>query len=603
MTRAPQDKAPRADGLAPCQNASMADRGPGHGGRTARRGGKVLATLLMSMAVSACTAETSRQQSVTPGGEFSGGTDVQSAQNSSPASLPTLSSSAGPPPPKDKQAGSLESAHPQAGSTATTSAIAAVNSAQGALPSAFDTFQVTHTALPEGHPNPRLRHVVLITIDALRADHLSLYGYPLKTSPNLEIFAAQAVRFDNAWAHASETKLAMPPLMTGQFPSNPVWETIEPGTGLLARLASAGMSIRAVVSNRWLSPDRGYSEGAGLFRLLDYFYPPPAQPHKRTGTRMDGEQVVKSMQALPFDPHKRTFTWLHLMDVHNPYSPPPPLRGRFGPLEGTDRYVNGPASAAFTATDRAYMTARYDESILWTDQLLAPLLRALSAPERKKDTLVIITSDHGESLGEDQYLGHGTRLSRELLRVPLIIRMPQTSIPVSHSIDLPVGHFDLAPTILAALDIHPTAHPTNGIRGVSLLGLLGTQSPEGKGGLSSRVTHDWAGTRSIPAAVETLHSNQRLLGLYHGGTIHAWEFGKPPCPPSNPTPESGTILQKSGPCSSGTLNKAVATQTATPPPSQVELMEWIAQQRRPPSPLQEDNRSRLNALGYAGEVP
>lgn len=460
-------------------------------------------------------------------------------------------------------------------------------------------------AVPSAPPIEGLRQVVLITIDTLRADHLQSYGYSRETSPNLLNFSKHAIQFESAWAHSSETQEAMPPLLTGTFPSSSVWENVPHSAGLFAQLNAHNVKVQAYVSNRWLSPERGYAQGVTHFEMLDYYYPPRdgiledasipsqekplrAKQKKAARSRVDGSVLVnRVLKALSTSAGKRLF-WLHLMDVHNPYRPPAPFWGKFGFLDGRDRYVNGPAPLDFSTEDRNYMTARYDEGIRYTDSLLAPLLRALSSPARRRDTMVILTADHGESLGEQQQLGHGTGLTRELLRVPLLIQLPIQSPHNADAIQDAVAHYDLTPTILEAFGIPAGANTRSGFMGQSLLTVMRSNTrpdkeSSGTSGVDARSNtfrQNSTRERSVPCAVKGLHDGRLRLGFIKADSIHSWNDS------THSTPTTGKALDS-------VLSSALRLKMAK-----------LAADRTPAEGIHEDARSRLNALGYVeGAAP
>jgi len=363
-------------------------------------------------------------------------------------------------------------------------------------------------------PSLQLPDLILVTIDALRADHLPDYGYSRNTAPNLSRWAKDAFRFKHAFAHASETQWSLPALMTGQFPPGPTLELVPPAKGLAARLRTRGYRTGAFVSNAWLDPERGYADGFDVFESLSYVYPPPHGPslldqapstqHVTTPIRVDGGTLVHHAISWLEASNQPTFLWLHLMDVHSPYQPPPPHWGTFKQLQGRDLYNNGPMPRTLMPIDISFMKARYDEGILYADTLLSPLWSLLETPSRRSRTLTVITADHGEEFGEHGGLGHGTSLYLEQLHVPLYIKLPGGGEGAT-TLNQVVALSDIAPTLLEAAGAATIlSKQLEGSTGVPAPGPSKTHSRQASGEMNPPNTND---------DTKVSFSGQSLLGL------------------------------------------------------------------------------------------
>jgi arylsulfatase A-like enzyme len=295
------------------------------------------------------------------------------------------------------------------------------------------------------------RHVILISLDTLRADHLSLYGYPRETSPRLEEFAQKAFVFEHALAPAPNTGPSHMSIMTSVYPVQHGLvgglRRTEGGRPVLAEaLAQAGFRTAAFVDGGKMSRefgfDRGFVEyddaGGGFARIL---------PLAERWTQMNRGE--------------RFFLFLHSYDIHTPYDPPRPYRGMFHTTPYTGSFVpNGKnmTALAFKNSEMApedleHVVALYDEGIRYTDDALGAFLSYLDQRLGILDeSLVIILSDHGEEFGEHGSFLHWQIYHRPNLHVPLLMRIPGAP---GARIETPVQTIDVAPTVLDLLGLPP----------------------------------------------------------------------------------------------------------------------------------------------------
>ena len=288
---------------------------------------------------------------------------------------------------------------------------------------------------PRGHafqlePNAD-QNVLLVTIDTLRADALGAYGGRAKT-PNLDRLAAGGARFTFAHAHAVVTLPSHTSILTGRLPYEHGMRDnsgfrVKDGTATLAtRLKAAGFATGAFVGGFPLTKRFGLTPG---FDVYDDQIPELEGDISFTMPERPADEVV----ARAFDwigkTTSRFFTWVHVFDPHSPYRPP--------------------ADLAATYNDQPY----YGE-VAFVDRALGPLFARLATLSRP--TLVIVTADHGESLGEHGEMTHGMFAYEATLRVPLIVaRVEPGTTPSSWGvvIDTPVRHADIAPTVLEAVGV------------------------------------------------------------------------------------------------------------------------------------------------------
>jgi arylsulfatase len=303
--------------------------------------------------------------------------------------------------------------------------------------------------------------LLLVTIDALRGDHLGSAGYGRPTTPHLDAFAADATRFAAAFAAGPKTVPSVPQILTGTYF---YWHRPEPG--LTALLGRDGVPSRAIVNNpyvaAWL---RGEQPG---FQAV-------------TAGDLDARAITgAALRYLTAAGNCRTALYLHYLDTHTPYHAPPRWARRFVDRKATTTVglafddVTGAWQDKYQGADRQRIVDLYDGSIAYTDRELGRLLRGLVRRHRLERTVVIVTADHGEELWDHRKFFHGQSLYDELLHVPLLVRLPDAGH--GRVVEDVVGTVDVVPTIAAAMGRTPP-----GIDGVGLQPLAaGTAAAEGR---------------------------------------------------------------------------------------------------------------------------
>ncbi|HSM13983.1 MAG TPA: sulfatase [Thermoanaerobaculia bacterium] len=313
--------------------------------------------------------------------------------------------------------------------------------------------------LPERPPD-----ILLLTIDTLRADHLSAWGYERQTSPVLDRIAAEGVRFERAQVQWPKTAPSFASMFTATYPKDNgvvrrVGMPIDCRLRLLAEeLQALGYQTHAVVANGALG--REYFFDQGFDSYLEAWKAEPGGDALATGARNVTDLALARLEHL--DPDKPLFLWVHYIDPHAPYRPEGEFRDRFQGDEhfvpGTPVPVDRKAHRRFIGAigrsqvvddgdDLAFYVARYDAEIRYADAEIGRLVETLRAKGLWDRMLTVMTSDHGESLGEHRYFfGHGMLAYQTCLHVPLIVRWPGVFEP---RVDAePVELIHLSPTIL-----------------------------------------------------------------------------------------------------------------------------------------------------------
>lgn len=324
------------------------------------------------------------------------------------------------------------------------------------------------------------RNVLIVTIDTLRADALGAYGGRAST-PHLDALAAQGARFSFAHAHAVVTLPSHTSIMTGQYPyvhgvrDNSGYRVPANAVTLATTLRAAGFSTGAFVGGFPL--DQRFGLGRGFDTYDDRI--------SEVGTTVDfalperrADAVVSAATAWVGQQSSKWLAWVHVFDPHAPYQPPPEYASR-------------------------YPDSLYAGEVAWTDAALGPLVEALARESRP--TLVIITSDHGESLGEHGELTHGIFAYEATLRVPLIVAevVPGATRPTRGvTVASPARHVDLLPTVLDAVGVTPA----EGLAGRSLRDAIAGRDDGDRPGYFEAMTatlgRGWAPLRGVLSGTE-----------------------------------------------------------------------------------------------------
>ena len=338
---------------------------------------------------------------------------------------------------------------------------------------------------PAGDPVPG---VVLITVDTLRADRLGCYGYRLETSPHIDSLAARGVRFADTTVQWPKTGPSMASLLTGAYPKTT-------GLGIQPRqlhesllmlsevFGQAGYESAAVVANFNLRRAVGFGQGFDSFveswqepyeaaEGRSEFVNQPGKVKRYTNATLVTDEGLHWLRSR--DVSRPFLLWLHYMDPHGPYLPPEEYRRYF---EGEYRNTMVPPELMpkyqvqrrndHTLYILSHYNAQYDREIRYLDDELGRLFASLDELG-VGDSLIVLTADHGESMGEhDYYFEHGKLPYQATAHVPLIIAQKGV-IAGGRTVQHPVGLIDIAPTIVEMSGIPvPESH-----QGVSLAGIL-----------------------------------------------------------------------------------------------------------------------------------
>jgi arylsulfatase A-like enzyme/Flp pilus assembly protein TadD len=288
---------------------------------------------------------------------------------------------------------------------------------------------------PAATPKPTLNkiNVILITLDTLRSDRISSYGSTKVDTPNIDSFAAEGVRFTNAASTVPFTLPAHSSIMTGLYPpGHGVRENVgyvldERHPTLAELLGNNGWATAGFVSSFVL--DRRWGINRGFDHYFDEFDLREMETASMGSVQRDGAETVAAAEGwLDERPQDQPFfMWIHLYDPHEPYEPAEPFKSQ-------------------------YPGRPYDAEVAYTDSLVGRIRQALKERGLLEDSLVILTTDHGEALGDHGEMFHGYYIYDATIHVAMIVR-PPFAAHAGRVVDQSVSHVDLLPTILETVGV------------------------------------------------------------------------------------------------------------------------------------------------------
>jgi Sulfatase/Putative metal-binding motif len=345
-------------------------------------------------------------------------------------------------------------------------------------------------AQPSARPDAPRHNAILISIDAVRADHMSAYGYQRPTTPVLDELAARSTRFAWAITASPTTRRAIPALLTGRYAStlafregNGVWppsleKAHHPLLGESFR--QAGYETRAVLCCTTL-----FNKAAGVVEGIDRVDAAAEKLYRARSTKYNGDDVAARVTGLLRErtgaAGKPLFLWVHFIDPHNPY-------------------VDLPGAPAFGTGD----IDRYDSEIAYVDARVGEILAALGEAGMSENTVIAVVADHGDEFFEHGNQFHSRSVYNELVRVPLIVHAPGAPPRV---VAEPVSVVDV---------------------GATLLDLVGLERPAGQNGrsLAAAVRGDGpAPDRTVLAElIADRNISRNLVAAFHGEWKLIWDL-------------------------------------------------------------------------------
>ncbi|MCK5056916.1 MAG: sulfatase [Candidatus Aminicenantes bacterium] len=319
-------------------------------------------------------------------------------------------------------------------------------------------------------------NVILIVVDTLRADHLGCYGYSRNTSPVIDRLANEGIIFKNMLAQSSWTRSSTASILTGLYPKNHGANTREQRLSeevilLPEILGKHGYHSYAFVQNVNVGVAVGFNQGYKDFftagETLKDDYP---NMHVITG-HLNGD-LLQSIQKLKNT--SNNFIYIHYIDPHVPYTPREKYFSKSNKTTFPMSFFRSRALYSMNKSQRLKtieeMINAYDDEVLFNDKMIGNLIQTLKEKNVYSNSIIIVTSDHGEEFFEHGGLLHGQTLYEEQLRVPLIIRLPNGIHKEVNSI---ANQVDILPTILSLLKIPVPGH----IDGIDILNIKNRPGP------------------------------------------------------------------------------------------------------------------------------
>jgi len=301
-----------------------------------------------------------------------------------------------------------------------------------------------------GSDSVEIRNIVLISIDTCRADYLSCYGYGRKTTPNIDKLAAEGVLFENAFAPVPITLPSHSSMLTGTIPpyhgvhNNEGYKLAQSNITLAEILKDNGFKTTGIISAHVLKSTFGIDQG------FDSYHDQFAGVLENNGIeeREGGETTEVAIKWLNENEDDRFFMFLHYFDPHTKYKPPEPFSSR-------------------------YITNLYAGEVAYSDYCIGRVIEKLKELDLYNSTLIIVTSDHGEMLGDHGEQTHSYYIYQTAIKVPLVFKLPGQK--KAKKIKPVVGLIDIVPTICSLLEIEIP----HDIQGVDISGHFGGRnSPE-----------------------------------------------------------------------------------------------------------------------------
>lgn len=335
-------------------------------------------------------------------------------------------------------------------------------------------------------------NVLLVILDAARAQQLGAYGYGRPTSPEIDRIAREGVVFERVYTPAVYTLGAMSSLWTSQHPDRHhgavSFNAVLPKDRLtLAELLSAqgilsGAFVANSVAGRLFGFERGFSDFEEVWTTLG-----------SSGSVF--RQAVPPWLARNRD--RRFFAYVHFREPHFPYDPEPPFDTRFGPegpIAKAARRDNAywkevnQGQRPFGDEEREHLVRLYDGNLAFADQEIGALRRTLEAEGLWERTVVIVAADHGEELFEHGWVGHNVHLFEPSVHVPLVVRFPRAAGQAGRRVSALADLLDVAPTVADIFGVLGKGGSDREFQGRSLLPLVA--GARGKPAVLSRTVWD-----------------------------------------------------------------------------------------------------------------
>lgn len=334
-------------------------------------------------------------------------------------------------------------------------------------------------------------NVVIVVLDAAGAKHFSCYGNPRQTTPYLDAVAREGVVFENAYAQASGTMLSVFSYFTSRYPyfagdveigQDTALHISGSMTTMAEALAGRYPHRFGFTSNTWLRREFGHDQGFTEYhQLWDQ-----SKTDLRRAARLGPTDVVMIPRALDFMRARAAegfFAYLHFMPPHSPYRAPEPFFSRFtigrpSPEIGERDFLHKLEGTTPPDTLARNIEALYEASLAFMDEAIGGMITEMKAAGIWDETIFILMSDHGEAFWEHPpFKGHGGIVYEEVVRVPLVVRIPGLPQLAGRRVSARVELVDLLPTLLELQGLSSRALRLAGRSLVPLMAAPGAAAP------------------------------------------------------------------------------------------------------------------------------
>jgi arylsulfatase A-like enzyme len=387
-------------------------------------------------------------------------------------------------------------------------------------------------------------NVVLVLLDALRADHVSAYGYRRETTPVIDGLAREGVLFRNAHSHGNRTIIAVPSIFTSLYPSfhgaigrgEIVKPLAEERTTIAEIFRDEGYATVGLMTNEYLKRGFGLEQGfdridpfyaerylLGLYKLLRHLHV-VERPGYAVALHANAAEVTdRALHRLRRLDQRPFLLYAHFMDTHHPYAPPPPYDSMFGRVEGapgpaelfakTRRALSPSGGETLSRGEVEQLENYYDGSIRFADDQIGRLLREAARVSGERELVVVITSDHGDEFFEHGLFYHNNLLYEDLIHVPLVF---WSSKRFARGLEVRglARHVDILPTLSALIG----AGPPPGVAGRSLLPVL--EGEPDTADVESFAEGDFCASLS--------HGGWKMMMVDSTGAFHLYDVSRDP---------------------------------------------------------------------------
>ncbi len=448
-----------------------------------------------------------------------------------------------------------------------------------------------------GLRGPTPRHLVLISLDTVRADHLGAYGHPARVTPTLDRLAAEGVRFDRHISAAPTTLASHTSLFTGLWPHRhtvPRNDHVVPDhlTLLQEHLAAQGFHGAAFLGAMPLASHSGFTQG---FQVVDETFSLDRVRDEVGQTMRPGEETLEALSAWlsEADLRQRQLLFVHFFDAHAPYRAPSEhlaLGGAPGhPRHGTMRHVQRVRTLARRGLERrldvhhAVLRRRYLAGISHVDRLVAGLLETLDAAGWLDDALVVVTADHGETFHSDtEVWDHGEAVTDQTVHTPLILWWKDGRGGGRGVADV-VSNVDVLPSLLELLGL-PVPDGIDGLSFVPTLRDPATPHPREVAFAEATKPHlnDREGWQNAPMAKAATTRSHKLVRSFGGRAFALYDLRQDPAE----------------------VHDVLALQPSVADALRAALEDWGGRSLDSTSPRVTDAsvQAELAALGYVDDV-